>query len=214
MNQPLAAIATSADACRRWIAAGPDRKDRALASLDRVINESRRAAAVIAGLKSLIRDTDPEIARVDVEDAMREVTSLVMAELARERVLLETNFPSSLPLALGDRVQVQQVVMNLVRNAIDAMHGIAHRRVLTIGAADLGNEIVLFVADNGAGIAAAHMPKLFDVLYTTKPGGMGLGLAISRKIATAHGGRLWADAHEGAGATFRLSLPVASRDVI
>jgi two-component system sensor kinase FixL len=209
ISQPLAAIATSADACQRWIATGPDRKDRALASLDRVINESRRAAAVVAGLKSLVRDSDPAIAPLDVADAMREVTSLVMAELARERVLLETDFPSNLPAAFGDRVQVQQVVMNLVRNAIDAMHMVARRRVLTIGATILGDEMVLFVADNGAGIAPEHMPKLFDALYTTKPGGMGLGLAISRKIAMAHGGRLWADAREGGGATFRLSLPVA-----
>jgi two-component system, LuxR family, sensor kinase FixL len=209
ISQPLAAIATSADACQRWITAGPDRRDRALASLDRVISESRRAAAVVAGLKSLVRESDPAIAPLDVADAMREVTSLVMAELARERVLLETDFPSGLPLALGDRVQVQQVIMNLVRNAIDAMRTITRRRVLTIGAAAVDGEMVLSVADNGTGIAAEQMPKLFDALYTTKPGGMGLGLAISRKIVSAHGGRLWADAREGCGATFRLSLPLA-----
>jgi signal transduction histidine kinase len=208
INQPLAAIATSAEACRRWIAAGPERQDRALASLERVIEESRRAAAVVAGLKSLIRDSDPTLGALDVEDAMREVASLVMAELARERVLLETAFAPDLPPALGDRVQIQQVVMNLVRNAIDALHGMAHRRVLTLGADAAGDALVLFVADNGPGLAPEQMPKLFDALYTTKPGGMGLGLAISRKIAAAHGGRLWAEPREGGGAIFRLSLPV------
>jgi C4-dicarboxylate-specific signal transduction histidine kinase len=209
ISQPLAAISSSADACRRWLAGNPDRKDRALASLSRVIDESRRAAAVVAGLKSLIRDSEPTIAPLDVEDTMREVTTLVMAELAREQVLLEMEFPPRLPGALGDRVQVQQVVMNLVRNAIDAMRAITRRRVLTIGAEALGDAVVLFVADNGVGIAPEQMPKLFDALYTTKPGGMGLGLAISRKIAATHGGCLWADARDGGGATFHLSLPMA-----
>jgi two-component system sensor kinase FixL len=212
ITQPLAAIATRAATCRRWIAAGPERTDRALASLDSVIEESRRAAAVVAGLKSLVRDSEPEIAPIDVADAMREVASLVMAELARERVLLETDFPSDLPHGLGDRVQVQQVIMNLVRNAIDAMRTVPHRRVLTMGAATFDDEMVLFVADNGAGIAPEDMPKLFDALYTTKPGGMGLGLAVSRKIATAHGGRLWAERRVGGGATFRLLLHVAPED--
>lgn len=214
INQPLAAIATRADACRRWIAAGPDRKHRALGSLDRLIDESNRAAAVVAGLKSLIRDSEPAIARLDVGDAMREVASLVMAELARERVFLETIFPPGLPPALGDRVQIQQIIMNLIRNAIEAMHAVTHRRVLTLGAAAVGDELVLSVADTGPGIAPEHLPKLFDALYTTKPGGMGLGLAISRKIAAAHRGRLWMDAGERGGATFRLSLPLAPEGII
>lgn len=213
VNQPLAAIATSADACRRWISAGPDSRERALASLNRVVSESRRAAAVVAGLKSLVRDSAPAFARLDVEATMREVASLIMAELAREQVLLETEFPPLLPHAHGDRVQIQQVIMNLVRNAIEAMHAVAHRRVLTIGASAKKHEIVLFVADNGISIAPEQMPKLFDALYTTKPEGMGLGLAISRRIATAHGGRLWAEAGERAGATFRLSLPLAAEGV-
>ncbi len=213
INQPLGAISTSADACRRWLAAGPDRMDRALASLSRVINESQRAAAVVAGLKSLVRDSPPAFAQLDVEGTMTEVASLVMAQLAREHVLLETAFPPNLPHARGDRIQVQQVIMNLVRNAIDALRGVAHRRVLTLGAEAKGQEVVLFVADNGVGIAAEHLPKLFDALYTTKPDGMGLGLAISRRIATAHGGRLWTDARDHSGATFNFSLPLAAENV-
>ncbi len=207
INQPLAAIATSADACRNWLSADPDRRDRAFASLERVIAESRRAAAVVEGLKSLIRETAPTPAPFDVEGTMREVAALVMAELARERVLLETEFPPNLPAALGDPVQIQQAIMNLVRNAIEALGAVTHRRVLTIGAAATRDDVVVFVADNGPGIAPEHRAKLFDALYTTKPGGMGLGLAISRKIASAHGGRLWADLRDGPGATFRLALP-------
>lgn len=213
INQPLAAIATSADACRRWIAAGPERTDRALASLERVISESGRARAVVAGLKSLIRDSSPSIAPLDIEEAMREVASLVMSELAREGVLLETDFPPHLPAALGDKVQVQQVTMNLIRNAIDAMRGMTHRRVLKIGAQPANDQLVLFVADNGMGIAADHLAKLFDALYTTKPGGLGLGLAISRRIAAAHRGRLWVESCEGAGATFHFALPIVPEEL-
>ncbi|MEI9982818.1 MAG: ATP-binding protein [Aliidongia sp.] len=131
-----------------------------------MIDESRRAAAVVAGLKSLIRDANPAIAPLDVEDAMREVTSLATAALAREHVLLETEFPTNLPRALGDRVQVQQVIVNLVRNAIDAMRTITRRRALSIGANLLGGQIVLFVADNGIGIAPpAHAEVVRRALH-------------------------------------------------
>jgi signal transduction histidine kinase len=211
INQPLMAVTASAEACRRWIANGSKSKDNALASLDRVITESRRAAAVVVGLKSLVRDIKLAITRLDIEDTLREVASLVMAELARDRVFLNIEFAPDLPHALGDRVQVQQIIMNLVRNAIEAMHEVTYRRILTIGAAPAGDEIVLFVSDNGVGIAREELPKLFETLYTTKRDGMGLGLAISRRIAIALNGRLWAEPGEFRGATFRLSLPAIAK---
>jgi PAS domain S-box-containing protein len=210
VNQPLSAIAASAAACCRWITGGPERNGDAIASLDRVISESRRAAAVIAGMKSLIRQAEPALVALDVVDTMREVASLATAMLAREGVLLELKFAPDLPPGRGDRVQIQQVVMNLIHNAIDAMRSVTRRRILTVGAAAEDDRLILFVADNGVGIAPEDLPKVFDALYTTKPSGMGLGLAISRKIATAHGGRLWAEPTAGGGMTFRLSLPVAA----
>ena len=209
INQPLAAIGVSADACRRWIAAGPERAERALASLDRVIAESRRAAAVVAGLRTLTRDADPRIDALDLPATVREIASLVMAELAREHVLLEMDIPAELPPVRGDRTQVQQVMMNLIRNAIEAMRSVDRRRVLTLSAAQSDETVTLRVADTGPGVEASKIESLFQPLYTTKTDGMGLGLAISRKIAAAHGGRLWAEAGDGPGAVFCVSLPVA-----
>lgn len=209
VNQPLAAIAASADACRRWISAGPERTERALASLDRVIQESRRAAAVVAGLKSLTRNVAPAVAPLDLNSATREVCTLLLGDLAREKVLLNTDFEAALPPAKGDRVHVQQIVMNLARNAIEAMQGRPTDRTLSISTRRDEGGVLLTVSDSGPGVDSAQLPRLFEPLYTTKKDGMGLGLSISRKIAGAYGGRLWADASSASGATFYLSLPLA-----
>jgi signal transduction histidine kinase len=146
---------------------------------------------------------------LDVSTTVREIASLIMAELAREHVLLEMDMPPGLPPARGDRVQVQQVMMNLVRNAIEAMRAVTHRRVLILSASYANDMVTLRVADTGPGIEPSKIETLFEPLYTTKADGMGLGLAISRKIAAAHGGRLWAEAKDGPGATFCVSLPAA-----
>lgn len=209
VNQPLGAIAASADACRRWIAAGSDRTDRALASLNRVIEESRRAAAVVAGLKSLTRNIAPATDPLDLNSATREVCTLLLGDLAREKVLLETEFEMELPHATGDRVQVQQIVMNLARNAIEAMRVRPSGRTLSISTRECEDGVLLTVSDNGPGLDPAGASRLFDPLYTTKADGMGLGLSISRKIAGAYGGRLWADTEAASGAAFHLLLPSA-----
>jgi two-component system, LuxR family, sensor kinase FixL len=209
INQPLAAISASADACRRWLAAGPDRTDRAMSSLERVIEESQRAASVVAGLKSLIRNAELAIVPLQADALLHEVASLALAELSREGVLLEMEIESELPAACGDRVQIQQVIMNLIRNAVEAMRA-SDRRILTLSASTTESEIVMRVADTGPGIDAAFAEKLFEPLYTTKPNGMGLGLAISRKIARAMGGRLEVESAPSTGATFLLALPVAN----
>lgn len=206
INQPLAAISASADACRRWIDAGPERTDRALASLDRVVEESRRAAAVVAGLKSLTRNVAPAIAPLELNEAVREVCTLMLGELAREKVLLETEFETELPHATGDRVQVQQIVMNLARNSIEAMRSSKRRRLL-ISTRKSEEGVRLTVSDTGPGIDPEHASRLFEPLYTTKEDGMGLGLSISRKIAGTYGGKLWAEPGKSAGATFHLTLP-------
>jgi C4-dicarboxylate-specific signal transduction histidine kinase len=208
INQPLAAISASADACRRWLAAGSDRTDRALASLERVIEESQRAAAVVSGLKSLIRDADLAIVPLQIDALLQDVASLALAELGREGVLLEMDVVPDLPAARGDRVQIQQVVMNLVRNAVEAMRT-SERRRLTLSAFAMAGEIVVAIADTGPGIDPSLGEKLFEPLYTTKPNGMGLGLSISRKIARAMGGRLEVEPGNGNGARFLLALPVA-----
>ncbi|QAY76342.1 sensor histidine kinase [Sphingosinicella sp. BN140058] len=212
VNQPLAAIATSASACRRWMAAGEDHKERALASLDRVVEEGQRAAAIISGLKSLIHDVSAEPSAFDWEGAARDVCSLILSELARENILLETRFAADLPRAVGNRVQFQQILMNLARNAIEAMQNSKARRVLTVATARRDAMLSLQVADTGTGFDGANPDLLFKPLFTTKKEGMGLGLSISRKIAIAHGGTLHAAAREGGGSVFELLLPAEGGD--
>ncbi|WP_158266373.1 sensor histidine kinase [Allosphingosinicella deserti] len=212
VNQPLAAIATSASACRRWMTAGQERTDRALASLDRVVEEGQRAAAIVSGLKSLIHDVSAEPSAFDWNEATRDVCTLIMSELARENILLETLFTAGGPRAIGNRVQFQQVLMNLVRNAIEAMQGSDTRRVLTVATARRGPMLSLQVADTGTGFDAADPELLFKPLFTTKKEGMGLGLSISRKIAAAHGGTLQASAGPHGGSMFELLLPADGRD--
>lgn len=207
INQPLAAMAASASACRRWLLAGPEFMDRALASLERVMEEGQRAAATVSGMQSLIRNVSAMPAPFDFADAIREVCSLIMSELARENVLLEAEFESGLPPVIGNRVQIQQIVMNLARNAIEAMGTNGARRVLSLSAGRAGNMLSLLVVDTGMGFNADDTERLFKPLFTTKPNGMGFGLSISRKIAIAHGGTLQAEPRPGGGAVFQLLLP-------
>jgi signal transduction histidine kinase len=208
VRQPLAAIAASSSACRRWITAESDRTDRALASLGHIDAEGLRAAEIISGLKSLIRNVAAEPVPFDLGSATREFCSLILSELSRERILLETKIEKRLPRAIGNWVQIQQVLMNLARNSIEAMRENHARRVLTISAENEGPMLSLRVSDTGPGFKAEEAELLFKPLYTTKKDGMGLGLAISRKIAIAHGGSLHAEPREGGGAEFKLLLPV------
>jgi two-component system, LuxR family, sensor kinase FixL len=210
INQPLAAISTSAEACRRWLAAGPEHLDRAAASLARVIEESQGAAEVVSGLRSLIRNAELDIVPLHLEAVIEEVGTLVIAELGREGILLEIEVTPGLPTVLADRVHLQQVIMNLVRNAIEAMRTTQGRRTLRLAATSDQSSVIVAVSDTGPGIAQELGAKLFEPLYTTKPNGMGLGLSISRKIARALGGEIRVDHTRTVGAKFLLSLPIAN----
>jgi len=210
VNQPLAAINASAEACRRWMKQGNNPNDRALASLDRIGEECRRAAAIVNGLKSLIQSNSIEPVAFDFSLAVREVCSLLVRELAREDVLLVLNITPHLPPALGNRVQIQQILMNLAHNAVEAMRSVPGRRVLTITAGMHEGMLSLRVADTGQGFGHADVERIFSPLFTTKSSGMGLGLPISRKIAIAHGGSLTAEAGLDSGAVFHLLLPVGT----
>ncbi|QEE43715.1 hypothetical protein FVA81_03590 (plasmid) [Rhizobium sp. WL3] len=208
VNQPLAAISASAEACRRWMKHGTDPNHRALASLDRISEECHRAAAIVNGLKSLIQSNSIEPVAFDFSLAVQEVCSLLMGELTREDVLLVVDMARDLPPALGNRVQIQQIVMNLARNAVEAMRSVARRRVMTITTGMHEGMLSLRVADTGPGVDPADLERLFSPLFTTKAGGMGLGLPISRKIAIAHGGSLNAKSGMKSGAIFNLLLPL------
>ena len=208
VNQPLTAIITSAEACLRWLARDPAEPEEARKSALRVIEEGHRASNVVTGLRSLVRDAHLQFAGVQINDAVEEVLLLSKRELERASVTLRTDFDPSMPRIEVDRVQIQQVVLNLVRNAIDAMTGVNGRaRVLTASSKATEGHASVTIGDTGVGIDAASSERLFDALYTTKCEGLGLGLSICRKIVNAHGGRLWVEKNTSYGATFAFALP-------
>lgn len=214
VNQPLAGIITNAGTCLRMLASEPPNIDGARETARRTIRDGNRAADVIARLRSLFSRRDVAAERVDLNEAVREVIALCWSDLQRNRVVLRNEFADDLPSVTGDRVQLQQVIINLLRNASDAMAAVEGRtRRLTIrtAAGDTG-EVRFSVRDTGVGLASSP-EKLFETFYTTKAEGMGIGLSVSRSIVEAHGGKLWAEVNDGPGATFSFSLPAFAGDL-
>ncbi len=211
INQPLTGIVASAEACLRWIAREPVEAAEARASARRVIEQSRRLASVVSGLRSLVRDARLQAADVHVNEMIEEVLLLSKRELERAGVALKTDFDPSMPNIEADRVQLQQVVLNLVRNAIEAMSDVnGDARVLIVSSKFVDGHASVSIVDTGVGLDAAGTEHLFVPLYTTKDQGLGLGLSICRKIISAHGGRLWAENNAAHGATFTFTLPTPS----
>jgi PAS domain S-box-containing protein len=210
VNQPLAAIVADANACLNWLAMPNPRLAHAREALAAIVNEGHRAAEVIQRIRQLATKTEPHQARVDLNAVIHDVVSLVRAELRRHDVLLTTDLSPAVPAVLGDRIQLQQVMLNLVMNAIEAMVPVVDRpRELSIRSMQSGDDhVVVAVQDTGVGIAADHLGHVFSAFFTTKPSGMGMGLSISRSIIEAHGGRLSVAPNAPYGATFQFSLPV------
>jgi hypothetical protein len=208
MNQPLAAVVAHGHACRQWLSADPPNVDRALMSADHIVRDGKSASEVVERMRSLFRHAPLDMALLDFEEVIDETCSLVSGDLRARRIALERVCETPLN-ALADRVQVQQVLINLLRNGIESMDGVADRpKRLAVAARHEGNEVVVEVTDHGIGISDFNAP--FETFYTTKPKGMGLGLAICRSIIDAHGGRLWAARNEPYGATFGFALPSAA----
>ena len=209
VNQPLSGIVTNASTCLRMLAADPPNIDGALETARRTIRDGNRASDVITRLRALFGRRKFATEPVDLNEATHEVIALVISELKRDRINLQTEFVNDLPAVMGDRVQLQQVILNLVRNAADAMIGIDDRtRHLVITTEREENDRVrLSVRDAGVGFDAHVETKLFEAFYTTKSGGMGIGLSVSRSIIETHEGRLWAASNDGPGATFSFSIP-------
>jgi signal transduction histidine kinase len=212
VNQPLSGIITNAGTCLRMLAADPPNVVGARETAERTIRDANRAAEVVARLRTLFtRKTKPADA-VDLSEATREVLALVASELQRSRVLLKAELAEDLPAVVGDRVQLQQVILNLLLNAIDALSKVEDRPkqivVRTERAED--GDVRVAVRDAGVGFDAQEAKRLFEAFHTTKEGGMGIGLSISRSIVENHNGRLWADKNEGPGATFAFSIPASS----
>jgi PAS domain S-box-containing protein len=208
VNQPLSGIITNASTCLRMLDADPPNLDGARETARRTIRDGHRASDVITRLRTLYSKKEPSLEPMDLNEAAREVIALLLSELQRNGVILQEEFANHLQIVEGDRIQLQQVIHNLVRNASDAMREIDDRpRRLLIRTEQAGESVSVAVQDSGIGLDHASADRLFESFYTTKPEGMGIGLSVSRSIIEAHGGRLWAVANDGPGATFAFSIP-------
>jgi C4-dicarboxylate-specific signal transduction histidine kinase len=209
VNQPLSGIITNASTCMRMLDADPPDVAGARETARRTIRDGNRAAEVISRLRSLFAKKDTPAEVVDLNEATREVIELSLNELQRNRVVVRMELSDEAPLATGDRVQLQQVILNLVRNASDAMSGVDDRpRQLVVKTEPQeGGHVRLTVQDTGVGLDTTSADRLFDMFYTTKSGGMGIGLPVSRSIIESHHGRLWAAPNDGPGASFSFSIP-------
>jgi len=212
VNQPLSGIITNASTCLRMLAADPPDIDGARLTAKRTIRDGNRASDVIARLRELFIKKEFTLEPLDLNEAARDVISLSSNDLQRNRVILQVELADGLPFVTGDRVQLQQVILNLLRNASDAMVDVHDRprQLLIKTEREDGQRVRLAVRDAGVGFAPRSMDSLFDAFYTTKSGGMGIGLFVSRSIVERHHGRLWAQPNDGHGATFSLSIPLAS----
>ena len=208
VNQPLAAIVANGSACLRWLMGNSPDVGEARESAQRIIRDGKRASDVISRIRGLVRKTALEKTPLDINQAVREVINLTQSEAVGKGVALRTELASELPFVPGDRVQLQQVILNLVMNGIEAMNTVTDRpREMLIRSSHYESDKVLVaVQDSGIGIDSQNLEKIFDTFYTTKSQGMDMGLAISRSIVENHGGRLWATANEGRGATFQFTL--------
>lgn len=208
VNQPLCAVISNAQAAQRLMAGGDTDADEVREALRDIVDDGRRASEVVARIRTLFERRPSERVPVDVNEAIRGVAALLQHQLARKGVSPSLDLAPDLPSVVGDRVQLQQVMLNLAINAIDAMtHAVTGPRALSIGSAREGRDGVLVsVHDTGPGISPQDAERVFDAFYTTKAGGMGIGLAISRSIIALHGGRIWVDPGAGRGATFHFTL--------
>jgi len=213
VNQPLAAIVTNGNACLRWLAGDSPNLDEARETARRIIRDGNRAGDVIGRIRTLLRKTGTEKELLDMNQAVREVVALAEDEVRRNEVALRTELTGDLPPILGDRVELEQVVLNLIMNAIEAMSAIGDRPRELVVRTQSGevDQVCVTVQDSGIGLDPQSMGRIFDAFYTTKSQGMGMGLAISRSIVENHGGQLWAVPNEGPGATFQFTLQACSK---
>jgi PAS domain S-box-containing protein len=210
VNQPLAGVITNAEACLRWLDHKTPDLDAVRRSVEWVIDDSNRANEIIRRVRSLAKKTDLEKVPLDINHVVREAMALMQRELTSHQVSLQMELAPALPMILGDRVQLQQVIINLAMNGAEAMQSVTDRpRELVIRSCqNKPQQVLVSVTDCGAGISAENADRLFNAFFTTKSSGMGMGLSICRSIMEAHGGRLWATANVPCGATFQFTLPV------
>jgi signal transduction histidine kinase len=206
IKQPIAAAITSANSCMEWLAHEPPNLDRARAAAARIDKYGNRAAEIIDRIRSFYRKSPPRRELVDVNGIIQEMLTLLKGEATRSSIAMRTDLAAELPEIMADRVQLQQVFMNLMLNAIEAMKDSGGE--LTVKSHLPDGQLQFSVSDTGVGLPMEKMDQIFSALFTTKPQGSGMGLAISRSIVESHGGQLWASANDGRGATFHFTLPI------
>jgi C4-dicarboxylate-specific signal transduction histidine kinase len=213
VNQPLAGLVSSANACSNWLASQPPNIEKARQSVDRIIEDGIRASEVIRRLRALSSKTETQKVPLYINDVVNEVFALVRHELTNHRVSLRMELAPAPPMVLADRVQLQQVIINLVINGIEAMRSVTDRpRELLIRSKHDAHEVLVTVQDCGVGISTKNADRLFNAFFTTKSSGMGMGLSICLSIIEAHGGRMSAANNAGPGATFQFTLAIASKE--
>jgi PAS domain S-box-containing protein len=209
VKQPIAAASTNANTCLRWLAGDTPNIEEARAAAMRIVNDGKRAAEIISRIRQLFKKGAPEHELVDVNEVIGEMIVLLRGETTRYSISVRTELTASLPRVMGDRVQLQQVAMNLMINGIDAMKGVDGTRELAIKSQRAeSEEVVVSVSDSGVGLPPQQEHQIFDAFFTTKSHGTGMGLRISRSIIESHGGRLWAAGNSPRGATFLFTLPI------
>jgi len=214
VNQPLAGVVSSGNACVNWLASQPPNIEKAMQSVDRIVRDAKRASEVVGRVRDLAKKAPLQKIRLNINQTIQETIVLARREIEQNRVSLRTHLSSDLPLVWADRIQLQQVILNLIINAIEAMNALSDEpRDLHVSTKrDDSNDVVLTVRDSGAGLDPRELENIFEAFYTTKRGGLGMGLAVSRSIIEGHGGRLWATPNEPRGAAFHLTLPIGRQE--
>src|SRR6266576_61388 len=208
VNQPIAAAVTNANTCLRWLTREHPDLEEAREAASRSVNDATRAAGIISRVRLLVKKSTPQRELVDVNEAIREMIVLLRSEATRYNITVRMELAADLPLIMGDRVQLQQVLMNLIVNSIDAMKELDGVRELAVKSQRTEkHEVLVSVSDTGVGLAPQQADQIFNAFFTTKPYGTGMGLIISRSIVDSHGGRLWAADNSPHGASFYFALP-------
>jgi C4-dicarboxylate-specific signal transduction histidine kinase len=209
VNQPLAGVVSSGNACLRWLDNQPPDIEKARNSVNRLIRDANRASQVVVRVRDLAKNAPTQKGPLNINETVEEIVALTRREVMENQISLTTELSKEIPLILADRIQLQQVILNLTINAIEALSALSDgpRKLFVITERDQTGGVCLTVADSGPGLDPDRLEDIFDAFYTTKREGMGMGLAVSRSIIEAHQGRLWATPNKPSGAKFQFMLP-------